>query len=398
MTEDRAGSVRTASDNSTAAILPVALDDAIIAATSTGAEFNTFRRRLIPMACFKLEDSNFEFDSSFMTILTFDAGPLKDLLDAHRGAKLSIFGHADPSGRDDYNKQLSGRRAQATFGLLVRDVSLWEDLYFKHDKFSGKDEWGVRSIQLMLNQVGPSKAGNISGTLDDGTKNALRDFETREGLAPKGFDGRREVAPATFRRLVTLYMDFICTDDASLDFRLTRDDFLARGTGKDGKGDFQGCSEFNPLLLFAQTEKARLDRDANHPERNTRNQPNRRVMILLFRPGTQVDPTKWPCPTVKEGVGGCKLRFFSDGEKRRQNGASERTFARDKDTFACRFYDRLSNTSPCESIIALGLGNFDATSVDPVPGDAQDNPESNSEVFSGVSPRTDRPFPAKRRG
>jgi hypothetical protein len=397
MIGDRAGQVR-ASDNSTAASLPVEQEDAIIAAPSTGAEFNTVRPRLIPMACFKLEDSNFEFDSSFITILTFDAGPLKDLLDAHRGAKMSIFGHADPSGRDEYNKTLSGRRAQATFGLLVRDVSLWEDLYFHHDKFSGKDEWGVRSIQLMLDQVGPSKAGNISGALDDRTKNALKEFETQEGLAQKGFDARREVAPATFRRLAALYMDFICTDDASRDFRLTRDDFLARGTGKDGKGDFQGCSEFNPLLLFAQTERARLDREANHPERNIRNQPNRRVMILLFRPGSLVDPAKWPCPTVKEGVGGCKKRFFSDGEKRRQNTSDERTFAKNKDTFACRFYDRLSNTSPCESILALGLGNFDATSVEPVPGDAQDNPESNSEVFNGVSPRTDPPLPAKRRG
>jgi hypothetical protein len=350
------------------------------------------------MACFKLEDNNFEFDSSFMTVLTFDAGPLKDLLDAHPGAKLSIFGHADPSGRDDYNKVLSGRRAQAVFGLLVRDIGLWEDLYFHHDKFSGQDEWGVRSIQLMLNQVGPTKAGNISGALDDATKKALNDFEIREGVPAKGFGARHEVEELTFRRLATQYMDQLGTDDAAKDFRLARSDFLARGAGKDGKGDFQGCSEFNPLLLFSQAEKARLERDVNHPERNTRNAPNRRVMILLFRPGTQVDPARWPCPTVKEGVGGCKTRFFADGEQRRQNSPAERTFAKDKDTFACRFYDRLANTSPCESILALGLGNFDATEVDSVDSDALDNPESTSEVFDGDSPRTVPPPPSRVRG
>ena len=265
--DDSAGHVRAASDASTAGVLPIVTDDAILVGSSTGAEFNALRLRPVPMACFKLEDNNFEFDSSFMTVLTFDAGPLKDLLDTHPGAKLAIFGHADPSGRDDNNKRLSGRRAQAVFGLLVRDIGLWEDLYFHHDPFSGQDEWGVRSIQLMLNQVGPTKAGNISGALDEATKKALNDFEIREGVPAKGFGARHEIEELTFRRLATQYMDQLGTDDAAKDFRLTRSDFLARGAGKDGKGDFQGCGEFDPLLLFAQAEKARLEREVNHPER-----------------------------------------------------------------------------------------------------------------------------------
>ncbi|MEO6002384.1 MAG: hypothetical protein ABIZ04_16190 [Opitutus sp.] len=398
MGNEPAGNVRTASNVSIAGVLPNAPEDVILAATSTGAEFNTIRQRLIPMACFKLEDNNFEFDSSLMTVRTFDVGPLKDLLDAHPGAKLSIFGHADPSGRDDYNKMLSGRRAQAVFGLLVRDIGLWEDLYFHHDKQTGRDEWGVRSVQSMLNEVGPTKAGNTTGVLDDATKKALNDFEVREGLPAKGFNSRREIEELTFRRLATQYMDVLGLDNSSKIFKLTRNDFLARGAGKDGKGDFQGCSEFNPLLLFSQAEKNRLERDANHPERNARNAPNRRVMILLFRPGSQVDPVKWPCPTVKEGVAGCKLRFFSDGERRRQNSASERIFAKNKDTFACRFYDRLSNTSPCESILARGQGNFDATDVTASDSDAQDNPDSNDEIVVGVSPRIDPDRPVKKRG
>ena len=344
---DPVGSFQRPSAGATVGSDPGAQPETLVVGPSTDHEFNTLRARLIPNACFKLEDSNFEFDSSFVTVVTFDAGPLKNLLDKHPRSKLSIFGHADPSGRDDFNKVLSGRRAQAIFGLLVRRVDLWEDLYFHHDALTGKDEWGVRAIQLMLNQVGPTKAG-IGGELDERTKQALKDFEQKEGLAPKGFNPKKEVAAETFRKLTSLYMDRICTDDAAQDFRLKPEDFLARGKGKDGKGDFQGCGEFNPLMIFSRDERTVLDRAENHQQRNSENQTNRRVMVLLFRPGSQVDPAKWPCPSAKEGIGGCRLRFFSDGETRRSNQAVRREFQRTKDTFACRFYDRLNSTSPCE--------------------------------------------------
>jgi outer membrane protein OmpA-like peptidoglycan-associated protein len=361
------GSIQRESANSTAATHPETQEEPLVVGPSTEKEFNTLRARLIPKACFKLEDSNFEFDSSFITILTFDVGPLKDLLDKHPGSKLSIFGHADPVGRDDYNKTLSGRRAQAIFGLLVRKVDLWEDLYFHHDSFSGKDEWGVRSIQLMLNQVGPTKTG-IRGELDAETKQALKDFEQKEGLSPKGFNSKKEVAAETFRKLTSLYMDFICKDDALQDFRLKPDDFLARGQGKDGKGDFQGCGEFNPLMIFSKQEKNSFDREENHKERNEENQTNRRVMILLFRPGSQVDPEKWPCPSAKEGVEGCRKRLFSDAEKRRGNQAERREFQKTKDTFACRFYHRLLESSPCERVLAsFTIRLFDPAGK-PLPG------------------------------
>ena len=64
---------------------------------------------------------------------------------------LSIFGHADPVGNDDYNKQLSGRRATAIYGLLTRDTHLWEELY-SHS--FGNDKWGVKAIQIMLAELG----------------------------------------------------------------------------------------------------------------------------------------------------------------------------------------------------------------------------------------------------
>jgi hypothetical protein len=154
--------------------------------------------------------------------------------------------------------------------------------------------------------------------------------------------------------LIKAYMDHLCTvRDATgqpgAKVELTKEDFLARGKGPDGKGDIQGCSEFNPLMLFSTSEKATLDQPANHPRRNQENQVNRRVMVLLFRPGSLVDPNKWPCPTVEEGVGKCLKRFHSDGQARRSNKAARREFKDTKDTFACRFYDRLTNSSPCEA-------------------------------------------------
>src|SRR5579884_217811 len=355
---DENGQLQSASAASTAAILSEGDPLQVLVAPSIADEFNTVVTQISPKACFKLEDSHFEFDSSFVNPLglTFDAGPLKALMDKHPGAKLSIFGHADPVGRDDYNKMLSGRRAQAIFGMLVRDAALWEDLYFHHDN-QGKDKWGVKAIQIMLNLAGPTPAGTADGIIGTKTKTALKDFESANGLPAKGFNQKEEVDPATFKKLALLYMDKVCLDDDGNPFQLTPDDFLARGKGKDGKGDFQGCGEFNPLLIFSKEEDAFFNKEQNKKRRNQENQPNRRVMILLYRPGTQIDPAKWPCPSVKEGVAGCKKRFFANADERRSNLDTRREHKDEKTnpdmvgTFACRFYDRQNNNSPCERIL-----------------------------------------------
>jgi tetratricopeptide (TPR) repeat protein len=65
---------------------------------------------------------------------------LKKLIDEHttRGKKppLSIFGHADPVGDDDYNKKLSGRRAAAIYALIARRPDIWEDIFKNKGKFA----------------------------------------------------------------------------------------------------------------------------------------------------------------------------------------------------------------------------------------------------------------------
>lgn len=317
-------------------------------APATNGQRNTFRMRLVPKACWKIEDLRFEFDSSF---LLPEAAPefklLEELIDSHkRGDEkppLSIFGHADPVGNDDYNKKLSGRRAIAVYGALVRRADLWERLYAEPQ---GGDHWGTRHVQLMLAAL-DHDPGRTDGKLDDPTKAAIKAFQEEQGLTADGAAG-----PKTRAKLFPAYMDFLCGKDLALEPQ----DFIGKGADPDGKADYQGCGEFNPILLFSKDEAKELSKPARLEERNLENAPNRRVMVFLFFPGRSVDPSAWPCPRASEGVGGCKARFFSNAEERRANGDERREFAKTPDTFACRFYHRFATDSPCERPLPPGLG------------------------------------------
>ena len=376
MPDEPTGKIVFASDRGVFGTFPDFADQLAKVGPSTADQSNLLRIPLIPRACWKLEETNFEFDSSFILPLglTLDTGRLKELLDAHPNSVLSVFGHADPVGREEYNKTLSGRRALAVYGLLTRRTDIWDELYRKHDA-SGRDKWGLRSIQIMLNQVlppgrAPELGGAIDGTMDPPTRQKLREFQAAKGLPPAPFGPAPEhvVDRATFAALAEAYMDTVCTDDDGTPFRVARTDFLARGEDKDLKGDVQGCSEFNPLLIFSRTKQRQFEDPSAHKARNEANKPNRRVMVLLFRPGSRVNATRWPCPRAKEGTAGCRKRFFSDSARRLANGPGDREFEKTKDTFACRFYDRLVTGSPCELIVAHAFATWDVKPINIVPG------------------------------
>ncbi|MGI8992461.1 MAG: peptidoglycan-binding domain-containing protein [Bryobacteraceae bacterium] len=171
--------------------------------------------------------------------------------------------------------------------------------------------------------------------------------------------GRSDGSAGQRRQLFLSYMNALCGD-----LKLNKsNDFLARGADPGLKGDLQGCSRFNPLLIFSR-EKEDLFKTANRQrdklvlgQRNDEDAPNRRVMVLIFRKGSRVLPAKWPCPTVKEGVGGCLKRFFSDGDARRSTHLSgtDGQFDQSHDTFACRFYQRISDQSPCNKTQKFAL-------------------------------------------
>ncbi len=327
-----------ATEGGVAAIHPVQPDSSVLVGPSTSSEFNTVRAGIIPIACWRVDDLRFAFDSSLVTpSLGDELKQLAQLLKEHPGCPLSVFGHADPVGNDDYNKILSGRRAKAIYGMLTRNTDLWEQLY---NQQSGDDNWGIKALQIMLEGL-DFRVNRADGVMDESTQQALKDFQTANGLSASGQNDQ-----ATRKKLYLAYMNALCGPD----LKLRKEDFLARGIGSGGKGDYQGCGEFNPALVFSKEENEAFEKAKDKIGRNRANAPNRRVMVLIFRRGSRVNPSKWPCPRADDGVAGCRKRFWSDGEKRRSNQQEHREYQKTKDTFACRFYDRIAGGSPCESI------------------------------------------------
>lgn len=310
-------------------------------APTDAKDWNALRLLLLPIACWRLEDLRFDFDSSFVRPEAMvEMSALAGLRQVHPGAPLSIFGHADPVGDDDYNKTLSGRRAMAVYALLVRDVDKWEKLY--SGAFGG-DKWGGRAIQMMLKTLG-FDPGVIDGVIGGHTKKAVKAYQESKGLSADGDPG-----PDTRKKLFADYMDAICQDVAGTPFKLDpKADFLAQGSDPKLRGDVQGCGEFNLVVVFSQDEDQRLQKKENEVERNADNLPNRRVLVFLFPPGAKIDLGKWPCPAYDDGPSKCKGQFWPDGDTRRAPGSDHRTYGKSHDTMACRFYDRMARRSPCE--------------------------------------------------
>src|SRR5262249_10628096 len=154
---------------------------------------------------------------------------------------ICIFGHADPVGDDVTNKQLSGRRAAAIYALLTRKTEIWEDLYSNTGKFASKfskDSWGLEVVQIIMEHLGLAP-GNTDGKMDDATKTALTAFQEKNGITP----GTGKNDAPTREKLFLAYMDALCTPE----FKLKESDFVAQGADPLGKGEYQGCGEFNPV-------------------------------------------------------------------------------------------------------------------------------------------------------
>lgn len=295
-------------------------------ATTQDAARNTLRDPLLPMACWRLDDVRFAFDSSFVSPAAKpDFARFAALWRRTGQPPASVFGHADPVGDDGYNKVLAGRRALSIYAMLVRDTDIWEQLYAQPH---GGDDWRTQAVPQMLGALG---------------YDGVASFQSAEGLAVDGAAG-----PVTRRALFERYMDAVVTDETGAPFRLERTDFLGRGVDEGGKGDVQGCSEFNPLRVLSASEEQSFAQSPDKTARNEANLPNRRVLVLLFPPGSSIDPARWPCPRAREGDAECREQFWPDGELRRTPGATRREYATHKDTFACRFYDAMARRSPCE--------------------------------------------------
>lgn len=319
----------TASDGGVVARFPTRSEVTFKVAPTIQGAVNTLRKPLRPSACWRLDDLRFHFDSSFILPASATEFSLLASLrspSASPGLLLSVFGHADPSGNDDYNKVLSGRRATAVYGLLVRDVALWEELHA--NPFHG-DAWSSVHDQIMLKQLG---------------KKSTSEFQKSAGLPASG-----SIDAATRKRLFLDYMDSICKDDSG-PFRYQASDFLSRGASSDGKADRQGCSEFNPILVFSKAEAKAFEDPNKKALRDAENLSNRRVVVYMFAPTLPINPQQWPCPTVKEDATGCRAQFFPDADLRRNPQDQRRQYLRRGRSFACKFYDQLARSSPCEAV------------------------------------------------
>lgn len=287
---------------------------------------NGLAQDITPMACLNLGDVLFEFDSSVVlpaagAILAQLPGLRRTRANAKGDLPLvSVFAHADPAGDDDYNKTLSGRRARAVYALLIHDVGMWDALY--QSPFGG-DDW--------------SKKMNLHATAQ-----AL-------GLP----------ANASRHQVFEAQMNAMCPEP------LDRADFLGRGADPKGKADFQGCGEFNPLLMLSADDQTQLKKT----ERDALNLVNRRVVVFLFRPEVKIDVGSWPCPRATEGTADCRKRFFLDAPTRRTPGETRVQHRKSSDeTFACRFYDRIAGASPCEQILELYRVRLFDLQANPLPG------------------------------
>jgi hypothetical protein len=372
-------------------------------------DLNTIRSHLVTIGCLKLPGSGFEFDSSFISPNAerrftkfadlMEALRQQDDAQPQRFPPISLFGHADPTGSDDYNKRLAGRRALAVYGLLTRDKKIWNELY--NIPFGG-DRWGVRSIRKMLSI--PLKKGEkafFTGPLESGsspkekqqiqtdTNAAVKAYQGARGLPQTGFPGDK-----TRDTLFGEYMDAICHKRDGQPFKLDPAmDFIARHKDKTGlRGDVQGCGDFNEIFLLSKEQEDLAKNDKTlEAVRNEIYRVDRRVVAYIFKHGTEVDPKHWPCPAAKDGPFGCTLRFWSDFKNRRKRASDQRTFGQNMDLFerddngqlvldadgspvarpveetgntmACRFYHAFAIHSPCERKMEEWIVRFRADSA-----------------------------------
>ncbi len=362
------------SDEGLAATHPLDVDFArAVAPSDPGAkEHNTLRDYLVVVGCAMFPDVTFQFDSSLVgpdvKKATKRLALFRDTLKGKPGLKdgepdefppIALFGHADPVGKLEYNSKLSARRALCIYGMLLHKVEIWEALF--KDKSLPGDVWGDDEFNTMLDEVGfPPELPKDS-----------TDEEKRKEIL-----GRLKKNPADRAKLFTAYIDEVCIEDDGKGgvkpFVLVEKDFLDHGERNDHKGAVQGCGEFNPVLILSDAKSKRFESTGDTEGRNAANQPNRRVLAFLFKPGTRIVPAKWPCPATsdKDPVGACKKRLWKDSDRRlkptpgpneeipdpkdpTKKKTTDRSFKETADTFGCRFYHGFAQNSPCEGTLKL---------------------------------------------
>lgn len=198
----------------------------------------------------------FALESSFPTpAIAPYLDHLAKVTEEHPEVQLGIFGHADVSGSEDYNKHLTDRRAMAVKALLTSDRQVFDWIALEED-------WGLDVYQTMLRALtcNPGALDGETGPLTEAAVELFQEISNAGhfGLA-SSLDVDADLGPATKAAIRAAYL-------TAFGLELGEGQFHGPGTS--------GCSEFNPL--------------GGAPERD------RRVVVAAYadeRPG----PSEFPC-------------------------------------------------------------------------------------------------------
>ncbi len=248
--------------------------------------------------CICVPGVTFEFDKSFIRPTVVDhMARLDAALIEFPNAKLIVFGHTDRTGGEQYNKELSERRAKSAYAFVTDQPDIWEQLF-------QQESWGMAILQDILRDLGhdPGPSDGIQG---DQTTAAIKSFQASRGLTVDG------VAGVSTRR--QMFLDYMT---GKHNVRVDDSQFFPP--------KFMGCGEFNPLVEPNEHELAN-----NGQGRAPGNEPNRRVVFYLFRR----EPRTLPCQL--RALGPCKTEIAKPGERRNP-------------LLACAFYDGIAEKCNCE--------------------------------------------------
>ena len=228
-----------------------------------------------PSPSITIPGTRFAYNSAFPTPAI--AGGLRFMIEAMDEApnrKATVFGHADTTGSDQFNKNLSDRRAQATLALLADDPAGF-------DKVAKDEDWDSSIYQAMLRALGPNP-GPIDGKPGELTKRAVRGFQ-------------REYAQGVYHRDSARTPSVSVVESGELDSvtkQAVRDAYIALFSTRIPLDSFAGpkfagCSEFIPL------------------SDSTKASDNRRVTFAVFRAALVPRDDEFPC--VQGDASACPL-------------------------------------------------------------------------------------------
>ncbi|HEY3246396.1 MAG TPA: peptidoglycan-binding protein [Phycisphaerae bacterium] len=273
--------------------------------------------------CICVPGLTFAFDKSFIRPSVVEhMHKLDAALQRFPDAKLIVFGHTDRVGSEQYNKELSERRAKSAYAFVTDQPDIWEELF-------QQENWGTAVIQDILRDLGHDP-GPSDGVAGDQTQAAIKDFQAEHPpLAVDGVAGK-----ATRRELFLAYMT------GKHDVKVTDAQFVAP--------KFMGCGEFNPAVEPNAAELA---------NKAPGNEPNRRVIFYLFKRA----PKSIPCKL--KVLGPCKTEINKPGPRNNvlhtcafYDGISRQCHCEERvEEFSIRLFDWLGNAlpaAPCEVTLA----------------------------------------------